>query len=585
MTTTRKRSLLSLLTGILCAVGLLAQAETRQGYLSFSVKVTEENAPLYSSPGEENAYVTGYLKSGDLLEVFLRTSDGWCAVRPPEGSFSWINADYVSQTGSDTGTVVSPDPAKEVPVRVGAASILKSSDVQVGLENGSQVRILGEQTLTGNKRWLKIAPPRGEFRWIRVASLEQDEFLANIPDRLTRYEEMLSQNGYASYSSLPGDFSPETMNRLDEERLSPEAEITGEAIRNVSFESSFNRELARLYRDLLTAVESPEPSPIYDDLARRASALESFASDDVQRSEARKLVTQIEEKRGSASDLHGGILTSQSSAFVNARPIYQSPVSGKPSDSEQVLFTVPQRAAVPQMNRTAANTPNPAVQQPNKVRFAFAPRAQQTADSQVSEKRGLFTPKPSAIVPPANYTYPAPTLLKVSPQPASSGDSAPVQAPGSPQQNSPQNQPSEQNKVFLAQNEPNQEIRQVSALFVKPNIEPPVPQPVTPDPKSGTAIPGIPLPANTPQTAANAPSPEVSGVLGFLPNSRGGVPSYALISKTGNQNSILCYVVPQEGKSLDPYVGKKVAVAGTRSWFKKGEENRKMIVAESIRIY
>ena len=580
MTTKTIRYLLSLLSGILCATVLLAQSETKKGYLSFSVKVTEENAPLYSSPGEENSYITGYLKSGDLLEVFLRTPDGWCAVRPPEGSFSWINADYVSQTGSDTGTVVSPDPAREVPVRVGAASILKSSDVQVGLENGRQVRILGEQTLTGNKRWLKIDPPRGEFRWIRVASLEQDEFLANIPDRLTRYEEMLSQNGHKSYSSLTSEFSPETMNRLDEERLPAEPGITSETIRNVSFESSFNRELARLYRDLLTAVESTESNPAYDELARRASILESLASDDLQRSEVRKLVAQIEEKRGSVSNQRGGILTNQSAGLANARPIYQSPVSGKPSDSEQVLFTIPQSAESPQMNRVLSNTPNPAFPS-NKVRFAFAPRSQQTADIQLPEKRGLFTSKPSAIVPPANYTYPAPNALKVSPQSNASGDPAPADAPFSPQQNPPQNQSAEPNKVFLAQNEPDQEIRQVSALFVKPNIESALPQQLPSAPKSETPVPAFPLPVNTLQSS----SPEVSGILGFLPNSRSGVPSYALISKTGNQNSILCYVVPQEGKSLDPYVGKKIAVSGTRSWFKKGEENRKMIVAESIRIF
>ena len=587
MTTTAKRCLFSFLTGILCAVGLLAQAETKKGYISFSVKVAKENAPLYSSPGEENAYITGYIKSGDLLEVFLRTPDGWCAVRPPEGSFSWINADFVSQTASDIGTVVSPDPAKEVPVRVGAASILKSSDVQVGLHNGQQVRILGEQTLTGNKTWLKIAPPRGEFRWIPVASLEQDEFLASIPDRLTSYEEMLAQNGYPATSSMPGDLSPETMNRLDEERLTPEtasAALSNETIRNVSFESSFNRELARIYRDLLIAVESKEPSPIYEDLARRASALESFASDDIQRSEAQKLITQIEEKRNTVPNVQGGIITSQSSGLVNARPIYQSPVSGKPSDSEQVLFTVPQPAAAPTMSTVAPNMQSPAVNPPNKMRFAFAPRGQQAANSQVSEKRGIFTAKPSTIVPPANYTYPAPAPTMVSPQSASDA-AAPAQLPVSPQQTSPQNQSAEPSKVFLAQNEPSQEIRQVSALFVKPNIEPAAPQPATSDPNSGTPVPGVPLPVNIPQTTPAASSPEVSGILGFLPNSRGGTPSYALISKTGNQNSILCYVVPQEGKSLDPYVGKKIAVSGTRSWFKKGEEKRKMIVAESVRIF
>ena len=581
MTTIPKRQLFFFAVYFsLTAAALFGQAPPEnKGFLSFSVKVAEENSPLYSSPNEENGYMTGRVKAGEILEVCFRTDDGWCAVRPPEGSFSWINADYVLRGGSGIGTVVCPDSSKEVPVRVGAASILNSSDVQVGLENGRQVQILGEQTLTGNKTWLKIAPPRGEFRWIHLSSLEQDEFLSQIPRRLTRYEELLAQNNL--------EVNPETYCRLDEERIDPSASQNvdmGDPIRKVSFDNTFNRELALLYRDLFAAIGSPDSDEAFEYLSRRGAALESMASDEDQRAEAQKLNAQILTQRQSRSMAGAGNQTAAFAVPLEARPVYQSS-EGRPSnDSEQVLFAMPQtRAVSPQPIPPQAATPIPSAKSPNKVRFAFAPRDEKASPSAPSEKKSLFGAKPSAIVPPANYTYPAPAQLKISSPPDSNPNPNTSENPvpfGT--QPAPQNQ-TEPSKVFIAHDQPVQEIRQVSALFVRPDI-PGAAVPAVSAP-STVSRPVSPMPqsASSPSTVASAP--DITGVLGYLPNSTDGTPSYALITKIGNQNSILCYVVPQQGRSLDPYVGKKIAINGSRGWFKKGEENRKMIVAESIRIY
>lgn len=575
MKTNSKRWLLFFVCGLCAFVATLSaqNATESKGFLSFAVKVAEENASLFSSPGEESAYTTGRLKAGDILEACFRTENGWCAVRPPEGSFSWINADYVLRNDSDTGTIICPDPSKEVPVRVGADSILKSSDVQVGLENGRRVRILGEQTLTGNKTWLKIAPPRGEFRWIHQSALEQDEFFSQIPGRLTRYEEMLALADPQAYTPDAADLTPPVLSRLDEEKIDPETAptaIPSDPIQNVSFNNNFNKELTRLYRDLFTAINGSESDEVYDRLSKRALALEPLACDETERAEARAVYEQIQNRRYSPHTSPYGARITPDSRLVDARPIYQSPAVPQNSDSEQVLFSIPQKpAAVPSTVRTepqaTANKPT------NKIRFAFAPRDEKAAGNGTSTKRGFFTTKPSTIVPPANYTYPAPTQLKVSPQ--TETDSPP--ATKTDQAIDP--------KVFLAENEPAEEIRQVSALFVKPNIE------------SETSAPTSPAQTETESTTSHlfafAPTPagsaelDVTGILGYLPNSKDGAPSYALISKSGNQSTILCYVVPKPGKSLDPYVGKKIAVGGPRGWFKKGTENRKMIVAESIRIY
>ncbi len=558
-----------------------------KGVLSFSVKVAEENSPLYSSPDEENSYMTGRVKAGEILEVCFRTDDGWCAVRPPEGSFSWINADYVLRGGSGTGTVICSDSSKEVPVRVGAASILNSSDVQVGLENGRQVQILGEQTLTGNKTWLKISPPRGEFRWIRLSALEQDEFLSQIPRRLTRYEELLAENTPSAMPESNLQINPETFSRLDEEKIDPNAprrDDISDPIRKVSFDNTFNKELALLYRDLFAAIGSSESEEAFEYLSRRGSALESIASDENQRAEAQKLNAQILIQRRVRSTKGAENQTAGFPIPAEARSVYQFPAQEPSNSSEQVLFAVPQSrsgSSQPHIPLPASKTPSEKAS--NRIRFAFAPRDERISQSAPSEKKGLFSAKPSAIVPPANYTYPAPAQLKISSPSGSGSNPIPPEYPiPSATQPSPQNQ-ADPSKVFIAHDQPSQEIRQVSALFVRPDISgATVSDAVTQDMVSSQSFPipqsvSRPLPTNS--------SHDITGVLGYLPNSTDGAPSYALISKIGNRNSILCYVVPQQGKSLDPYVGKKIAVNGSRGWFKKGEENRKMIVAESIRIY
>lgn len=589
MTTLSKRRMF-ILAGYLCLTAAMLFGQTpaeNKGFLSFSVKVVEENSPLYSSPDETNSYMTGRVKAGEILEVFFRTENGWCAVRPPEGSFSWINGDYVLRDDTGVGTVVCPDASMEVPVRVGSDSILGSSDVQVGLESGRQVQILGEQTLTGNKTWLKIAPPRGEFRWIHQNALAQDEFFSRIPDKLTRYEEMVA-DGVVPHAPGEGiDFDSEILTRLDEEKIDPSSTQTTDSsdpIRKVSFDNSFNKELAVLYRDLFTAIESSESNEAFEYLSRRGAALESKAVDDSQRAEAQKLNSQILSIRQARTQVGAENRQAGFSEPVEARPIFQSP-SGHPSaESEQVLFALPQSRVVPSQSALSQPGTQTSSEMPsNKVRFAFAPRGEKTGSVSSSEKKGLFSAKPSTIVPPANYTYPAPAQLKISsPSGSEPNQLSPEGTAPSETRPAPQNQVAP-SKVFLAQDQSEQEIRQVSALFVKPEI-------------SGGSASLTSPPNSAVQSAAMAPQrtntaltgilpPDITGVLGYLPNSTGGAPSYALISKNGNQNSIICYVVPQQGKSLDPYVGKKVAVNGSRGWFKKGDENRKMIVAETVRIY
>ncbi len=48
---------------------------------------------------------------------------------------------------------------------------VKRHESQVVLEPGEEVVVLGERASEGDEPWLKIAPPRGEFRWVHSKHL------------------------------------------------------------------------------------------------------------------------------------------------------------------------------------------------------------------------------------------------------------------------------------------------------------------------------------------------------------------------------------------------------------------------------
>lgn len=130
----------------------------------YSAFVASSEASVRSGPGE-TYYPVLNLKIGDAVEVWRHDPGGWLAVRPPEGAFSWISADFIQQTGEKTGRVT----GNEVNVRVGTKFSDLRDAIQLQLSAGDEVDILESRTLrTGDQEtlWFKILPPAGEFRWI-----------------------------------------------------------------------------------------------------------------------------------------------------------------------------------------------------------------------------------------------------------------------------------------------------------------------------------------------------------------------------------------------------------------------------------
>lgn len=130
----------------------------------FEAIVDAPDAYVRSGPGER-FYPTGKLRKGSLVNVVRKDFGGWFMINPPEGSFSWVRAEYVDMTAAGQGTIN----ADNVVIRVGS-SFGEVRDVeQRRISTGDSVEILGQSTLDANGaqvKYYKIRPPKGEYRWI-----------------------------------------------------------------------------------------------------------------------------------------------------------------------------------------------------------------------------------------------------------------------------------------------------------------------------------------------------------------------------------------------------------------------------------
>ena len=161
---------LACLWGVLSAVAVSAEDEP------FFATVIGQDAFLRSGPGNDY-YATNRVRVGETLEVYYVIDDQWCAVRPPNGSFTWVDARKVRLDKNQIGEVL----INGVNARVGSELGNMCGAIQVVLGRGEKVFVF-ERIETPNDIdtpvWYKIAPPAGEFRFIRMNELQ----FRNVPD-------------------------------------------------------------------------------------------------------------------------------------------------------------------------------------------------------------------------------------------------------------------------------------------------------------------------------------------------------------------------------------------------------------------
>lgn len=170
--------------------GLVAGAAEEGSSLPVRVHVAADQSYLRAGPAND-FYPTGRLTRGDVVEVWDFDESGYAAVRPVEGSYSWIRSDDLQLIADEEGAIddTAPDvetsgeenrPRVAVILHDGVVSRIGSQlndcrhAAQIRLEAGERVIVL--ETIEAARgrypgTWMRIEPPAGEFRWVWAADL------------------------------------------------------------------------------------------------------------------------------------------------------------------------------------------------------------------------------------------------------------------------------------------------------------------------------------------------------------------------------------------------------------------------------
>jgi SH3-like domain-containing protein len=178
----------------------LALSIARAGEFPFTGYISAKQASVSAGPGRR-FYVTDHLPRGSQVEVYREDDAGWLAIRPPEGSFSWVPAERVERMDGDVGKIKS---ATESWIGT-AVEQVKQHEHQVSLKPGELVQVLAEKHVGASDQqetWLKIAPPAGEFRYVhsRDVSREPVAVAEPVPEQAEE-EELAAEEPEATAQS------------------------------------------------------------------------------------------------------------------------------------------------------------------------------------------------------------------------------------------------------------------------------------------------------------------------------------------------------------------------------------------------
>ncbi|MGA0040697.1 MAG: hypothetical protein ACO3NZ_12680, partial [Pirellulales bacterium] len=192
--------------------GTVEGADEAGASLPARVHVSADQTYLRAGPSND-FYPTGRLTRGDVVEVWDFDAAGYAAIRPVEGSFSWIRSDDL-QLLDEAGDVVANEVGEDTPpanmqprvgviLHDGVVSRIGSQlndcrhAAQVRLEAGERVLVLETVEVKRGRypgTWLRIEPPAGEFRWVLAADLTFPPGL-EVPEGLPEPSEIALVSG------------------------------------------------------------------------------------------------------------------------------------------------------------------------------------------------------------------------------------------------------------------------------------------------------------------------------------------------------------------------------------------------------
>lgn len=310
----------------------------------FTAQIERDNVTLRSGPGA-HFYGTGHLERGREVEVYQRKPGGWLGIRPPEGSFSWVDAKKLSLTNQ-----------REVARAVGAEAVAwVGSDLgevddhkwQVRLDSGEAVQVLGQARLVifggdQEREYYQIAPPAGEFRWIHEDDVRpQAETATKVSTaseiRLADFrlvdedespdsgrDEFVARREPASSDDAAADETTRVASRTPADRRRSDGDSSGE------FDTKHDALRLRL-----SAVASQTADQWnLDPLLRDAQALLDVSENTVERGKARLMLGKIQEfeslrmRYAGLSDLQAG----EAENAVDEAPDTTRPATGDTFD-------------------------------------------------------------------------------------------------------------------------------------------------------------------------------------------------------------------------------------------------------------
>ena len=133
--------------------------------------VRSNDTKIFSGPASVH-YATDKLEQGAIVQVYRHDPGGWCAIRPNQGSFSLIPEAALEIIDEGVGEITQDNTQAWVGTRLGSVD---KPLWQIKLKAGEKVEILGEASWPNpdghSNLWYQIAPPAGEFRWVRLDDL------------------------------------------------------------------------------------------------------------------------------------------------------------------------------------------------------------------------------------------------------------------------------------------------------------------------------------------------------------------------------------------------------------------------------
>lgn len=156
---------------LLCTCSVPVFAGAKKVHFPYTTTILGDDVEVRAGPGRKY-YPTARLRRGQQVIVHRHDPGGWHMIAPPAGSFSWVPASQIQKESSVTGVVT----AQYIDVRVGGRESAQRDIFQTRLNAGDEVQILGEQRLPSDdgaarELWYRIAPPRGEWRWVPAQQL------------------------------------------------------------------------------------------------------------------------------------------------------------------------------------------------------------------------------------------------------------------------------------------------------------------------------------------------------------------------------------------------------------------------------